>query len=173
MNQELQVTQYQEKIGEEISVKQDKEDNEIDILMENMGRVNYGHKLLADTQRKGIRSGVMSDLHYVINWEQYGLDFSRIEKLDFSRKWEPRVPAFYRFSFDLNKIQDTNIDLSQFGKGVVIINGFNLGRFWQRGPQHSLYLPHGILRRKNNQIIIFETEGQFSEELNLIKAPLK
>lgn len=173
LNQELQVTQYQEKIGKEISVKQDKEDNEIDILMENMGRVNYGHKLLADTQRKGIRSGVMSDLHYVINWEQYGLDFSRIEKLDFSRKWEPRVPAFYRFSFDLNKIQDTNIDLSQFGKGVVIVNGFNLGRFWQRGPQHSLYLPHGILRRKNNQIIIFETEGQFSEELNLIKAPLK
>ncbi|GEN47593.1 glycoside hydrolase family 35 protein [Ligilactobacillus pobuzihii] len=173
LNRKLQMTQYQEEIGNDIFVTQEQSENEIAILMENMGRVNYGHKLLADTQRKGIRSGVMSDLHYIINWEQYALDFSRVDRLDFSRKWEAGVPAFYRFLFDLDKILDTNIDLRHFGKGVVVVNGFNLGRFWQKGPIHSLYLPHGILRAKNNEVIVFETEGKFSDEISLVKEPIK
>lgn len=46
------------------------------LLVENMGRVNYGHKLLADTQRKGIRTGVCLDLHFKLNWKQYALDFT-------------------------------------------------------------------------------------------------
>src|SRR5699024_4382695 len=173
LNRKLQMTQYQEEIGDDIFVTQEHPENEIAILMENMGRVNYGHKLLADTQRKGIRSGVMSDLHYITNWEQYALDFSRVDRLDFSRKWEAGVPAFYRFLFDLDKILDTNIDLRHFGKGVVVVNGFNLGRFWQKGPIHSLYLPHGILRAKNNEVIVFETEGKFSDEISLVKEPIK
>lgn len=173
LNRKLQMTQYQEEIGDDIFVTQEHPENEIAILMENMGRVNYGHKLLADTQRKGIRSGVMSDLHYITNWEQYALDFSRVDRLDFSRKWEAGVPAFYRFLFDLDKILDTNIDLRNFGKGIVVVNGFNLGRFWQKGPIHSLYLPHGILRAKNNEVIVFETEGKFSDEISLVKEPIK
>lgn len=65
VNEEHVKTQYQEEIGEAIHVGDLLDSNQIDVLMENMGRVNYGHKLLADTQEKGIRQGVMTDLHFI------------------------------------------------------------------------------------------------------------
>jgi len=60
VNQVHQATQYQTEIGEDIYVTLPQENNQIDVLIENMGRVNYGHKLFADTQKKGIRTGVMA-----------------------------------------------------------------------------------------------------------------
>ncbi|MCZ1483972.1 glycosyl hydrolase, family 35, partial [Enterococcus faecium] len=71
LDEEKQAIQYQTEIGETIPLTLEKEDHQIDLLFENMGRVNYGHKLLADTQRKGIRTGVMSDLHFITEWTQY------------------------------------------------------------------------------------------------------
>ena len=65
VNQQLVATQYQEHIGEDIRYALPEEHNQLDVLVENMGRVNYGHKFLADTQRKGIRTGVCVDLHFV------------------------------------------------------------------------------------------------------------
>ena len=88
LNGEHVVTQYQEKIGEDIFVQPPFEENELTILMENMGRVNYGHKLLADTQRKGIRQGVMSDLHFILDWEQYALAFDQPLTLDYTKAWQ-------------------------------------------------------------------------------------
>ena len=62
-------TQYQTEIGEDIFYQGEKKAlSRLDILVENMGRVNYGHKFLADTQRKGIRTGVCKDLHFLLNW---------------------------------------------------------------------------------------------------------
>lgn len=52
VNQELKATQYQTEIGEDITVPLKQANNQIDVLIENMGRVNYGHKLFADTQKK-------------------------------------------------------------------------------------------------------------------------
>ena len=57
----------------------------LDILVENMGRVNYGHKFLADTQRKGIRTGVCKDLHFLLNWKHYPLPLDNPEKIDFQK----------------------------------------------------------------------------------------
>ena len=68
-----------------------------------MGRVNYGHKLTAETQRKGIRRGVMADLHFVTNWTHYWLDFSKSPAIDFTRDWHPEQPGFYRYSFVLEE----------------------------------------------------------------------
>lgn len=45
-----------------------------------------------------------------------------------------------------------------FTKGVIYVNGFNLGRFWDRGPLEALYIP-GVILKENNEIVIFETEG--------------
>lgn len=63
VNQKLQATQYQTEIGDDVKVSLPQNDNQIDVLIENMGRVNYGHKLFADTQRKGIRTGAVSYTH--------------------------------------------------------------------------------------------------------------
>ncbi|EOH96149.1 beta-galactosidase [Enterococcus moraviensis ATCC BAA-383] len=171
LNQTKIATQYREEIGEKIFCKPSKEQNQLDILVENMGRVNYGHKLLADTQRKGIRSGVMSDLHFICEWDQYSIDFSKLDHIDYKQAWIEGTPAFYRYELVVEKTGDTFIDLQKFGKGVVIVNGFNLGRFWNCGPTQSLYVPASILNTGINEIIVFETEGEWSSELAFEKQP--
>ena len=165
-------TQYQAEIGQDIFVAGEKKATHcIDILMENMGRVNYGHKFLADTQRKGIRTGVCKDLHFLLNWQQYPLSFENTENIDFSKGWQPEQPAFYAFDFEMKALKDTYLDLSGFGKGLAFVNGVNIGRFWNVGPTLSLYIPHSLLKEGHNRIIIFETEGKYEESINLVNQP--
>lgn len=173
VNQKLKAIQYQTEIGADIEVHLDQDDYQIDLLVENMGRVNYGHKLLADTQRKGLRQGVIADLHFMTDWEQYLIDFNKVVTLDFEKITEQTdAPSFYSYTFQLEEVADTHLDLSEFGKGIVLVNGFNIGRFWDRGPTLSLYIPHSLLHTGNNQIIIFETEGRYSQEINLLDEPV-
>jgi len=168
----LMATQYQTEIGQDIFVAGEKKaTHRIDILMENMGRVNYGHKFLADTQRKGIRTGVCKDLHFLLNWQQYPLSFENTENIDFSKGWQPEQPAFYAFDFEMKALKDTYLDLSGFGKGLAFVNGVNIGRFWNVGPTLSLYIPHSLLKEGHNRIIIFETEGEYEESINLVNQP--
>ena len=168
----LMATQYQAEIGQDIFVAGEKKaTHRIDILMENMGRVNYGHKFLADTQRKGIRTGVCKDLHFLLNWQQYSLSFENTENIDFLKGWQPEQPAFYAFDFEMKALKDTYLDLSGFGKGLAFVNGVNIGRFWNVGPTLSLYIPHSLLKEGNNRIIIFETEGEYEESINLVNQP--
>ena len=168
----LMATQYQAEIGQDIFVAGEKKaTHRIDILMENMGRVNYGHKFLADTQRKGIRTGVCKDLHFLLNWQQYPLSFENTENIDFSKGWQQEQPAFYAFDFEMKALKDTYLDLSGFGKGLAFVNGVNIGRFWNVGPTLSLYIPHSLLKEGHNRIIIFETEGEYEESINLVNQP--
>ena len=168
----LMATQYQAEIGQDIFVAGEKKTtHRIDVLMENMGRVNYGHKFLADTQRKGIRTGVCKDLHFLLNWQQYPLSFENTENIDFSKGWQPEQPAFYAFDFEMKALKDTYLDLSGFGKGLAFVNGVNIGRFWNIGPTLSLYIPHSLLKEGHNRIIIFETEGEYEESINLVNQP--
>ena len=172
LNQQLQATQYQTEIGEDIIVPMTEENNQLDILIENMGRVNYGHKLFADTQNKGIRTGVMADLHFLTDWSQYCLPLDSCETVDYSREWQPGQPSFYRYEVALDEVEDSFIDLSNFGKGVVFVNQVNIGRFWEVGPTLSLYIPKGLFKKGRNEIVIFETEGTFQPEIQLVKKPL-
>ena len=136
-----------------------------------MGRVNYGHKLLADTQHKGIRQGVISDLHFLIDWEQYSLEFNKPMAIDFGKEWQEKTPAFYRYNATVEELEDTFINMEAFGKGIVLINGFNIGRFWNVGPTLSLYIPKHLLNKGDNEIIVFETEGIWSDTISLEKEP--
>ena len=168
----LMATQYQAEIGQDIFVAGEKKAaHRIDILMENMGRVNYGHKFLGDTQRKGIRTGVCKDLHFLLNWQQYPLSFENTENIDFSKGWQSKQPAFYAFDFEMKALKDTYLDLSGFGKGLAFVNGVNVGRFWNVGPTLSLYIPHSLLKEGHNRIIIFETEGEYEASINLVNQP--
>ncbi|WP_061909958.1 glycoside hydrolase family 35 protein [Streptococcus cristatus] len=168
----LMATQYQAEIGQDIFVAGEKKaTHRIDVLMENMGRVNYGHKFLADTQRKGIRTGVCKDLHFLLKWQQYPLSFEKTENIDFSKGWQPEQPAFYAFDFEMKALKDAYLDLSGFGKGLAFVNGVNIGRFWNVGPTLSLYIPHSLLKEGHNRIIIFETEGEYEESINLVNQP--
>ena len=81
------------------------------------------------------------------------------------------VPAFYKFEFEANELGDTFLDTEGFGKGCAFINGFNLGRFWETGPQKRLYVPAPLLKKGKNTIIIFETEGVSAEKITLAGEP--
>ena len=77
-----------------------------------------------------------------------------------------KAPTFYRFEAELDDIADTFIDCSRYGKGCISVNGFNLGRYWNEGPIHYLYVPSDLLKDKN-EFIVFETENVKIEELTL------
>lgn len=78
---------------------------------------------------------------------------------------------FYRAAFEVDEPADTFVRLDGWTKGVVFINGFNLGRCWERGPQKTLYLPGPLLRRGINELVVFELHGAVSPELLLTEEP--
>lgn len=158
-------TQYQEEIGEDIHFEQANTEATLGILVENMGRVNYGHKLTASTQFKGLGRGVIVDLHFIGEWDMYPLPLEQLDELAFTKEWEENQPAFYRYHVTVEQCQDTYLDMTGFGKGVVFVNNENIGRFWEKGPLLSLYIPKGYLKKGENEIIVFETEGKYRENL--------
>lgn len=171
LNGKHMATQYREEMGEPIEMTFD-EDNVLELLVENMGRVNYGYKLQQPTQSKGIRTGVMVDLHFESGWEQYALSFDHIEDMDFSKEWRENTPAFYRYEFWAQENADTFLSCKDLGKGVAFINGFNLGRYWSEGAVQYLYIPAPLIRSGKNEIVVFETEGRKADGLELKDRPV-
>ena len=141
----------------------------LDILMENMGRVNFGPYL--ERQRKGIDQCVQINGHMHNNWQQYTLPLDNTDKIDFSKEYKAGTPSFYRFVLDVEEAGDTFLDFEGWGKGCAFINGFNLGRFWQIGPQKRLYIPGPLLQQGKNEIIIFETDGIAGDCITLQEEP--
>lgn len=164
-------TAFAENIHEKFEPKNKKSGGKIDLLCENMGRENFGTNL--ENQRKGILGGVKINDHRHFGYEIFPLplDKKQLDKIDFSENFSGNSPAFYKFEFDAEELCDTFLDTGDFGKGCAFINGFNLGRFWEIGPQKRLYLPAPLLKKGKNILIIFETEGKFSEKITLTDEP--
>lgn len=142
---------------------------DFDILMENMGRVNFGPHM--EHQRKGIGQCVQINGHMHNRWRQYTLPLDNIEKVDFSKEYKEGLPGFYRFTVDIDETADTFLDFEGWGKGCVFVNGFNIGRFWEIGPQKRLYIPAPLLKKGENEIIVFETEGKTRDTIVLKDEP--
>lgn len=170
INQKHLRTLCDRELLEQISFDLSGEDRtELSILTENMGRVNFGQRL--EHQQKGIAEGVIVNGHFQIGWEQYALPLDNLDQLDFSKGYLENTPSFYRFTFDVQEMGDTFLDCSGWGKGCAFINDFNLGRFWEKGPQKRLYLPAPLLKKGKNEIILFETEGKVQETISLKDEP--
>ena len=126
----------------------------LELLVENMGRINYGAEIVHNT--KGIISPVMlNDLELSGNWEMYKMPMDEVPMVK-GRKVTVGRPGFYESIFDLDQVADTFLDMSGWGKGIVFINGHNLGRYWSIGPQQTLYVPGCWLKKGKNRIVIFE-----------------
>ena len=167
------ITQFDKEIGENFKIDFPNEtDNTLDILVENVGRINYGTSLISPNQRKGIRGGVMLDIHSHTGFDHYTLDLENIDKVDFSKDYIEKTPAFYSYEFNIDEKCDTFLHVNDFSKGCAFINGFNLGRFWDLGPTNYLYIPAPLLNLGKNEIIIFETEGKYSDSITLSNKPL-
>lgn len=145
----------------------------LEILVENMGRINYGPEIVNNT--KGIISPVkINEIEIEGNWEMFKLpmdkapDFSNIKSSDVFQNVSVKTkslqgrPIIYEGTFDLSEVGDTFIDMEDWGKGIIFINGINIGRYWHIGPQQTLFVPGVWLNKGSNKIAIFE---QLNDEL--------
>ncbi|HZU29141.1 MAG TPA: beta-galactosidase family protein [Bryobacteraceae bacterium] len=125
----------------------------LDILVENMGRINFGPRLLDD--RKGITDKVMLDGVELAGWEMFRLPCDNLQALRFSNA-PAHGPSFFRATFTVPATGDTFLDMRGWGKGNVWVNGRNLGRYWKIGPQQTLFCPGVWLKKGKNEIIVLD-----------------
>lgn len=158
-----------ELLSEHILDKPVKAGEKIEILVENMGRVNFGPAL--EKQRKGIDRCVTLNGHQHFYWKEYCLPMEELSGLDYSFAAEDGKPGFYEFEFEAEEAADTFLDFTGWGKGCVLVNGFHIGRFWEAGPQKRLYIPGALLRKGTNRIVIFESDGKALDTITLKGEP--
>jgi beta-galactosidase len=141
----------------------------LDILVENLGRINFGPRLRDD--RKGITQDVTLDGRELNGWEIYPLPMNDPGSLPFS-KITAEAPAFYRGAFNLTQRGDTFLDVSKLRMGVAWVNGHNLGRFWNIGPQQTLYVPGVWLKKGRNEVIVFDLQDDLGAALAGRRQPI-
>lgn len=129
-------------------------ERKIGVLVDTMGRVNYGENML---DRKGI-SDIYLGIQRLMNYDVWTLPLDNLDKLKYSSSVKKEEPVFLKGSFKTDSKADCFVHLDGFNRGCVYINGFNLGRFWKVGPQKSLYIP-GTLLKNENEIIVFNIGG--------------
>ena len=140
------------------------------VLCENMGRCNFGPKMM---YKKGIAGRCLLDKRIHFNWDVYTLPMNNLDKLTFDGKSFNEKSAFYRGYFNIENPKDTFLKLNNFTKGFVVINGFNIGRYWEIGPQQTLYVPACLLKDGENEIIVFESDGLKGEaEIEFVDTPI-
>lgn len=124
------------------------------ILVENLGRVNFGSKMM---RKKGIAGRLLIDNRIHFSWNVYPLEMNNTDNVIYAN--EDIKAGFFKGEFNVEHIADTFLSLDNFTKGFVIINGFNIGRYWDIGPQKTLYVPSSILKQGRNEIVVFESDG--------------
>lgn len=130
----------------------------LDLLVEAMGRIGFGAKLVDD--RKGITRAVKLDKDELEGWMVYTLpmDAAALKRLPLADANDAAQPGFWRGTLALDKPVDTFLDTRGWGKGQVWVNGHHLGRFWHIGPQQTLYVPASWLKAGGNEVVVFTTE---------------
>ncbi|MEI6678737.1 MAG: beta-galactosidase family protein [Mariniphaga sp.] len=141
---------------------------QLDILVEGMGRINFAEYMI---DRKGITERVSLNGMTLMNWQVFTLPFEEkyMNGLKFSSATVTRPGNFFKSEFELTTTGDTYLDLSQWEKGVVWINGHNLGRYWNIGPQKQLYCPAPWLKKGKNELVIFDLHQLTSKPVKGIK----
>ncbi len=149
------------------------------ILVENCGRINYGPQLLGE--RKGVQK-ILADGVELTGWQNYRLPPSYLLTARQSQPFKkirlpkssgqdpvlfsigsgwPVQPTLFTGSFALREVGDTFLDMRRWDKGVVWVNGHCLGRYWSDGPQQTLYLPGAWLKPRGNRIAVWESNLKF------------
>lgn len=133
----------------------------LDILVENMGHINFAQYMI---DRKGITDRVTLNGMTLMNWEIYKLPMD--EPFIGSLKATPDATMhdgiYYKGTFELKETADTYINIGSGKKGLIWVNGHNLGRYWNTGPQKRLYCPADWLKKGENEVVVFDTRSSES-----------
>lgn len=164
-----------------LQIKEDvKAGAQLDIFIEAMGRINYS-KLIHDP--KGITEKVeifttdgKNDLTYNLkDWNvylyPYELDYNDLSYIPASNN-QTAQPAYYKATFNLKKTGDTYLDMSSWGKGLVWANGHCIGRFWEVGPQQTLFMPGCWLKKGENEIVVLDITGPTATKVEGLTKPI-
>ncbi len=129
----------------------------LEILVEGMGHINFAQYMI---DRKGITDRVTLNGMTLMNWEIFPMpmnyDFVKRSSLPSRGMVNDKQGLFFKGNFNLNTTGDTFFDMSNYSKGMVYVNGHNLGRYWNIGPQQRLYCPSMWLKKGENEIIVFD-----------------
>lgn len=143
---------------------------QLDILVEALGRVNYGPKMI---DRKGIPDRVTLRLLTLMDWQVYTLPLDEAQRKTIRFGSAAQTgPAIHRGTFDLREVGDTFLDLRNWKKGSVWVNGRHLGRHWHIGPQQTLYCPGCWLKQGANEIVVFDLESETRAEITGLAEPI-
>ncbi len=147
---------------------------QLDILVEATGRVNYGKAIL---DHKGITEKVEitdgGSKRKLSNWLVYNfpVDYSFQKSVKYTSK-ATEGPAWYKGSFSLSKTGDAFLDISTWGKGMVWVNGHNLGRYWKIGPQQTMFVPAVWLKKGTNEIIVLDVDKPSQRKIAGLSKPI-
>lgn len=147
----------------------------LDILVEAMGRVNFD---IAIHDRKGITEKVEllteNSSKELKNWQVY--NFPTDPAFVANKKYVPgkkqEGPAYYRATFQLDKPGDVFLDMQTWGKGMVWVNGKAMGRFWEIGPQQTLFMPGCWLKKGENEILVLDMKGPEKAVISGLSQPI-
>lgn len=157
-NDELLGVQYRNDREPTVSTDIPAEGATLSVLVENMGRVNYGAYL---KDPKGVTEGIGFGWNFIYHWQTYPLPLDDLSAVDFIEQ-KPvfdSTPLLLRAEIDIDECCDTFVKLPGFKKGMIFINGRALSRYWEVGPQRSAYLPAPFLKKGKNELIVLELEG--------------
>lgn len=160
---------------------------QLDLLVEAMGRIGFGAKLVEDN--KGITRGVKLGEVELEDWMVYPLPLDRASRQKLvaaapdglagaaaeAAKTGPmphKAPGFWRGTMQLERAVDSFLDTRGWGKGQVWVNGHHLGRYWQIGPQQTLYLPASWLKAGANEVLVLSTEVPTSSTMQGLAEPV-
>ena len=163
---------YRNDTKQNISFKVPAKGAQLTILVENMGRVNYGPKLF---DKKGIIGGVRFGQQFVYHWKHYPLPLNNAQNAVYFENDKPKFkkrPVLLKGTLSLSdEPKDTFVKLNGFKKGIIIINGRILSRYWDIGPQKTAYLPATFLHKGDNDVVILELEGYKKTEVEFCDTP--
>jgi beta-galactosidase len=147
----------------------------LDILVEAMGRVNFGPEV---HDRKGLHGPVKLTTSEGLPlettlWQIYSLplETASLSRLHYS-KAASNAPAFWHAKLEIRAPGDTFLDMSNWGKGVVWMNGHCLGRFWNIGPTQTMYVPGPWLKSGRNELVILDLLGPSKAQVTGLEQPV-
>lgn len=146
---------------------------QLDILVENLGRINFGKYLLQNN--KGITKSVSLSGQELSGWKMYGLPFDQAPaplKADGLIPAANSAPVLRYATFSVATPTDTYLDMRQWGKGCVWVNNHHLGRYWSIGPQQTLYVPAEWLKKGTNTITVLELLKPEQATLSSLNHPI-
>lgn len=152
-----------------------KKGTQLDILVEAMGRVNFDksiHDRKGITEKVEVETGGTSK--ELKNWKvcSFPVDYSFVKDKNYRAGTQQAMPAYYKATFKLDKTGDTFLDMSSWGKGMVWVNGRAMGRFWEIGPQQTLFMPACWLKEGENEIIVLDLKGPARAAVKGVKKPI-